>query len=147
MVVGIDVTHPLPGSSPLAPSVAGMVASIDRWLSQWPAVLSIQSERRQEMVSHRPLGQVAAPILAVTQGGRNWLLEAENSGFWMLALEITTCMWWGQVGSAPKKYLVPCCVRVRRTAGKHHAMGRQLERTQKNSSVRKTSVVKEPSWR
>ncbi|KAH7112376.1 RNA interference and gene silencing protein, partial [Dactylonectria macrodidyma] len=52
MVVGIDVTHPSPGSSPVAPSIAGMVASVDRWLGQWPAVLSIQSERRQEMVSH-----------------------------------------------------------------------------------------------
>lgn len=51
MVVGIDVTHPSPGSSSLAPSVAGMVASIDRWLGQWPGVLSIQSESRQEMVS------------------------------------------------------------------------------------------------
>ncbi|PNY23392.1 Protein argonaute 5, partial [Tolypocladium capitatum] len=50
MVVGIDVTHPSPGSAPLAPSVAGCVASIDRWLGQWPAVLRIQPQRRQEMV-------------------------------------------------------------------------------------------------
>ncbi|KAK1977461.1 putative RNA interference and gene silencing protein [Colletotrichum cereale] len=51
MVVGIDVTHPSPGSSRHAPSIAGMVASVDRWLGQWPAVLQIQSEARQEMVS------------------------------------------------------------------------------------------------
>ncbi|PHH91012.1 hypothetical protein CDD83_1947 [Cordyceps sp. RAO-2017] len=51
MVVGIDVTHPSPSSSAVAPSIAGMVASVDRWLGQWPAVLRIQSERRQEMVS------------------------------------------------------------------------------------------------
>ena len=51
MIVGIDVTHPSPGSSHHAPSVAGMVASVDRWLGQWPAVLRIQSEARQEMVS------------------------------------------------------------------------------------------------
>ncbi|WQF90259.1 Putative PAZ domain, Piwi domain, ribonuclease H-like superfamily, argonaute, linker 1 [Colletotrichum destructivum] len=51
MVVGIDVTHPSPDSSRRAPSVAGMVASVDRWLGQWPAVLRIQSEARQEMVS------------------------------------------------------------------------------------------------
>ncbi|KAL8294351.1 hypothetical protein RB597_007939 [Gaeumannomyces tritici] len=51
MVVGIDVTHPSPGSASNAPSVAGMVASIDRWLGQWPGVLSIQAKARTEMVS------------------------------------------------------------------------------------------------
>jgi eukaryotic translation initiation factor 2C len=50
MVVGIDVTHPSPGSSSTAPSVAGIVASIDQWLAQWPADLQIQTAR-QEMVS------------------------------------------------------------------------------------------------
>lgn len=50
MIVGIDVTHPSPGSSTLAPSVAGMVASIDQKLGQWPAVLSVQ-KGRQEMVA------------------------------------------------------------------------------------------------
>ncbi|KAI8627031.1 Piwi-domain-containing protein [Xylariaceae sp. FL1651] len=51
MVVGIDVTHPSPGSSSIAPSVAGMVASINPRLGQWPGILSIQSASRQEMVS------------------------------------------------------------------------------------------------
>lgn len=51
MVVGIDVTHPSPGSSSNAPSVAGLVASTDKHLGQWPGSLSIQSEARQEMVS------------------------------------------------------------------------------------------------
>lgn len=51
MVVGIDVTHPSPGSSSKAPSIAGMVASVDRYLGQWPATLRIQSEARKEMVS------------------------------------------------------------------------------------------------
>lgn len=65
MVLGIDVTHPSPGSAENAPSVAAMVASTDNVLAQWPAVLRIQrvdtkkatySENkvkgaRQEMVS------------------------------------------------------------------------------------------------
>lgn len=51
MVVGIDVTHPSPGSSESAPSVAGMVASINKDLAQWPAELRIQSKARQENVS------------------------------------------------------------------------------------------------
>ncbi|KAJ4211449.1 hypothetical protein NW757_014809, partial [Fusarium falciforme] len=51
MVVGIDVTHPSPGSSSRAPSIAGMVASVDRWLGQWPAVLQVQAGARQEMVT------------------------------------------------------------------------------------------------
>ncbi|KAM5451878.1 hypothetical protein MaudCBS49596_003706 [Microsporum audouinii] len=50
MVVGIDVTHPAPGSSVTAPSVAGMVASVDKYLGQWPAVLRLQHEAKQEMV-------------------------------------------------------------------------------------------------
>lgn len=52
MLVGIDVTHPSPGSSDYAPSVAGMVASIDGKLGQWPGILSVQAKARQEMVSH-----------------------------------------------------------------------------------------------
>ncbi|CAO1601400.1 hypothetical protein XANCAGTX0491_005063 [Xanthoria calcicola] len=51
MIVGIDVTHPSPGSVATAPSVAGMVASVDAQLGQWPADLRIQSEARQESVS------------------------------------------------------------------------------------------------
>ena len=50
MVVGLDVTHPSPGSSENAPSVAGIVASIDKDLAQWPADVRIQTPR-QEMVS------------------------------------------------------------------------------------------------
>jgi hypothetical protein len=49
MVVGIDVTHPSPGSSSNAPSVAGIVASVDEFLGQWPADLRIQ-KAREEMV-------------------------------------------------------------------------------------------------
>ena len=49
MLVGIDVTHPSPGSSSTAPSVAGIVASVDANLAQWPAEIRIH-ERRSEMV-------------------------------------------------------------------------------------------------
>lgn len=51
MVVGMDVTHPSPGSSPHATSVAGLVSSIDNRFSQWPGSLSLQSKAGQEMVS------------------------------------------------------------------------------------------------
>lgn len=50
MIVGLDVTHPSPGSADDAPSVAGIVASMDRQLAQWPAAISVQTGR-QEMVS------------------------------------------------------------------------------------------------
>lgn len=50
MVVGIDVTHPQPGAVSNAPSVAGIVASIDKQLGQWPADLRVQ-ESRKEMVT------------------------------------------------------------------------------------------------
>ncbi len=50
MVVGIDVTHPSPGSREAAPSVAGVVASVDEKYGQWPASVRCQ-ESRKEMVS------------------------------------------------------------------------------------------------
>ena len=50
MVVGIDVTHPSPGSREGAPSVAGVVASIDEKCGQWPASVRCQ-ESWKEMVS------------------------------------------------------------------------------------------------
>lgn len=49
MVVGLDVTHPSPGSASEAPSVAAMVASVDKYLSQWPAVLRVQKGRKEEV--------------------------------------------------------------------------------------------------
>lgn len=50
MLVGVDVTHPSPGSASDAPSIAGVVASVDSSLAQWPAGIKVQ-ERRQEMVA------------------------------------------------------------------------------------------------
>ena len=49
MVVGIDVTHPSPGSAPNAPSIASMVASTDAQLGQWPAILRIQAARQERV--------------------------------------------------------------------------------------------------
>lgn len=49
MVVGIDVTHPGPGSA--NPSIAAMVASVDADLAVWPADLKVQIRTRQEMVT------------------------------------------------------------------------------------------------
>lgn len=51
MLVGIDVTHPSPSSLQGAPSIAGMVASIDSKLAQWPASITAQ-KGRTEMVIH-----------------------------------------------------------------------------------------------
>lgn len=53
MIVGYDVTHPTnrrPGAA--APSVAGLVASIDSDLAQWPAV-SWTHKARKEMVDEQ----------------------------------------------------------------------------------------------
>lgn len=49
MVVGIDVTHPAPGSASNAPSVSAMVASVDKTLGQWPATLRIQKGRQENV--------------------------------------------------------------------------------------------------
>ena len=70
VVVGVDVTHPSPGYASTAPSVAGMVASVDRWLGQWPADLRIQESRR-EMVSELDSMLKSRLHLWKTQGKHN----------------------------------------------------------------------------
>jgi hypothetical protein len=49
MIVGMDVTHPAPGSPAPAPSVASIVASVDPWLAQWPADLRMQTGRQEKV--------------------------------------------------------------------------------------------------
>jgi hypothetical protein len=49
IIFGIDVTHPSPGSSESAPSIAGVVASVDAMFTQYPASMRRQKPR-EEMV-------------------------------------------------------------------------------------------------
>lgn len=49
MLVGIDVTHPSPGSADGAPSIACVVASINQRMFQWPGSIRTQ-KGREEMV-------------------------------------------------------------------------------------------------
>lgn len=51
MVVGIDVTHPSPGSGGTAPSVFAIVASIDNILAQWPVEFGVQKWSKEEVIS------------------------------------------------------------------------------------------------
>ncbi|KAL8685305.1 MAG: hypothetical protein Q9218_007849 [Villophora microphyllina] len=51
MLVGMDVTHPSPGSLKESPSIAGVVASVDGRYGQWPASLRAQ-KGKQEMIEH-----------------------------------------------------------------------------------------------
>ncbi|KAM3416787.1 hypothetical protein BST61_g8379 [Cercospora zeina] len=50
MLVGIDVTHPSPGSAEGAPSIACVVASVDSKMFQWPGSIRAQTSRK-EMVA------------------------------------------------------------------------------------------------
>lgn len=49
MLVGIDVTHPSPGSARNAPSIAAIVASIDKNLGQFPADIRIQAGKQEKV--------------------------------------------------------------------------------------------------
>jgi hypothetical protein len=51
MLVGLDVTHPSPGSRESAPSVVAIVASVNEKLSSWPGNLCVQ-KGGQEMVEN-----------------------------------------------------------------------------------------------
>ena len=55
MVIGIDVTHPSPGSGLSAASVAAMVASSDKDLAQWPAEIRINPARQEKVDMLRPM--------------------------------------------------------------------------------------------
>ena len=50
MLVGVDVTHPSPGSKEDAPSIAGVVASIKKDCAQWPASLRLQTGRKEQVL-------------------------------------------------------------------------------------------------
>ncbi|KAI9734342.1 MAG: hypothetical protein M1834_002448 [Cirrosporium novae-zelandiae] len=72
MVVGLDVTHPSPGSLTTAPSVAGIVASVDAKLGQWPAEVRIQKSRQEEISN---LDQLLKRRLVVWREKNNKLPE------------------------------------------------------------------------
>jgi hypothetical protein len=47
MLVGIDVTHPGPGSVRGTPSIAAVVASVDVNYAQFPASMEIQETKKE----------------------------------------------------------------------------------------------------
>jgi hypothetical protein len=47
MLVGIDVTHPGPGSVKGTPSIAAVVASVDKNYAQYPASMEIQETKKE----------------------------------------------------------------------------------------------------
>lgn len=51
MLVGMDVTHPGPGTIKGTPSIAAVVASVDQHFGQFPASLRLQ-ESKKEMITH-----------------------------------------------------------------------------------------------
>ena len=66
MVMGIDVTHPSPGQIKEGPSIAAVVASIDKHLAQWPC--SLRTQRREfkgadEVVKPPQLGPMVSERL------------------------------------------------------------------------------------
>ena len=52
MLVGMDVTHPSPGSIRGTPSIAAVVATIDDNFAQFPASLRIQETRKEVSLLH-----------------------------------------------------------------------------------------------
>lgn len=53
MLVGIDVTHPGPGSVKFTPSIAAVVASTNETYAQYPASMRLQESKKE--VLHIPL--------------------------------------------------------------------------------------------
>ena len=55
MLVGIDVTHPSPGSKEDSPSVAAVVASIDARYTHYPASIRCQQSRKERVTALTPM--------------------------------------------------------------------------------------------
>ena len=55
MVVGIDVTHPPPGSATETPSIAGVVASCDKFYGRYLASIRLNPERQEQVDYLRPM--------------------------------------------------------------------------------------------
>ena len=53
MMVGIDVTHPGPGSREGTPSIAAVVASVDQNFVQFPASLRVQKVDRTKLAKEK----------------------------------------------------------------------------------------------
>ena len=52
MLVGIDVTHPGPGSVKGTPSIAAVVASYDKEFAQYPASMNLQESKKEASGFH-----------------------------------------------------------------------------------------------
>lgn len=57
MVMGLDVTHPTPGRGQVEKSIAGIVASIDGHMAQWPGEVSSQTAGKEEIIGLEKLVQ------------------------------------------------------------------------------------------
>ena len=55
MLVGIDVTHPAPGSMEGVPSIAGVVASYDSNFCQFPGSLRCQDSKKEMVTELRDM--------------------------------------------------------------------------------------------
>lgn len=53
MLVGMDVTHPGPGSKPGTPSIAAVIATIDESFAQCPASLRCQKSKKEVYCSNK----------------------------------------------------------------------------------------------
>ncbi|KAK0371987.1 RNA interference and gene silencing protein, partial [Colletotrichum limetticola] len=76
MIVGYDVTHPtnMPDDRSAAPSLVGMVASVDKDLGQWPAV-AWEQPSRQEMLGDELTAHFKSRLLLWRQRNQNKLPE------------------------------------------------------------------------
>lgn len=96
MLVGIDVTHPSPGSAKGAPSIACVVASTDKDLFQWPGSLRKQ-KGKQEVIDETKLKESTKDAIAKADSVSN-LTE--------MILERLDCWAKHNKGQLPKKILV-----------------------------------------
>lgn len=89
MVLGIDVTHPSPGSVENAPSVAAMVASTDKVLAQWPAALRIQQiDTKKADTQKQKIGAKKATDTGNTMKGARQEMVSEVKGMFLDLLKI-----------------------------------------------------------
>jgi hypothetical protein len=75
IMVGIDVTHPGPGSRDGSPSIAAVVASVDDNFVQFPASLEIQKGKQEVGISNDSLD---VPILMLAPLCTRWSMACQT---------------------------------------------------------------------
>ena len=72
MIIGADVTHPASHSTPGTPSIAAVVASVDRHFSRYPGSMRLQASKQEVSALFNLLEGLLKAILSLSPSSDQW---------------------------------------------------------------------------